>query len=218
MSADELRVRFKALDRDKRHANDHYCIRVWRGLSWLSRAEQMPNADLEGRFISTWIAFNALYGRLDPQRRPWGDRESMGTYLAQVWRLDRTAVLDRLISKRQLHIFRLVEDKYLSHRFWEEGNSAAKRIRKELTEAMSWPGTSNAFRILQLLFDRLYVMRNQVLHGACTKDSKLNRRPLREAGNLLIELVHAMLDVMIAHGVEEDWGEVCYPPEGPKSI
>lgn len=213
--ADNLRRQFRAISKLEREANESYCIRVWRALSWLERAENLDSSDIEGRFISAWISFNALFGQLDPDRRAYGDREAWSTFLAHAWRIDTDRAIARLMQKRQMRVLRIVDDKYLHHRFWHEGDAAKKLVDQERRDAMKWFGGPKMDKVLHVLFDRLYVMRNQVMHGASTKGSKLNRRPLREAGNLLIELLAAFLDVMIAHGVREDWGELCYPPNGP---
>ena len=68
LSACELREQFKAIPAELRDANQAFSIRVWRGLSWLERAEAA--GDVEGRFISLWIAFNAIYGHLSPREIP----------------------------------------------------------------------------------------------------------------------------------------------------
>jgi len=214
--ADLLRQRYHALPKAAREANEGYRIRVWRALSWLDRAERHDPADIEGRFISAWIGFNALYGQLDPERRAYGDREAWSTLLAQVWRIDSHGQIQRAMTKRRMAIFRIIDDKYLYHRFWAEGDAAMPTFHEERRHAMAWFDGPKMQKVLRLLFDRLYVMRNQLLHGASTKGSKLNRRPLREAGNLLIELLAVMLGVVIDHGAGEDWGQLCYPPEGPK--
>jgi len=211
-----LRSRFRAIPKNLRDAHQPFCIRVWRAVSWLERAENAAKDDLEGRFISAWIGFNALYGQLDNDGQPWGDREARSTFLARIGKLDANGGLPRIMKKRQLLIFRTIEDKYLSQRFWMQGASAAKQVKRELRDAMTWIDTPKQPRVLQMLFDRLYVLRNQLLHGASTKGSSLNRRPLRECGNLLAELLAVMLVVMIEQGVATDWGRVCFAPDGPQ--
>ena len=64
---------------------------------------------------------------------------------------------------------------------------------------------------LQLLFERLYVMRLQVFHGASTKGSRVNRRALQGSGNILLESLPEMLAIMLERGIDEDWGPVCFP-------
>lgn len=66
--------------------------------------------------------------------------------------------------------------------------------------------------ILQELFERLYVLRMQVFHGAATSGSRLNRATLERGARVLAALVPEMLSIMIANGHSEDWGEVCFPP------
>lgn len=212
-SASNLREQFRSLSKDAREQHQEYCIRVWRGLSWLERAEGVESTDLESRFIFAWIAFNALYGRRDEKGRPWGDIEAMGTFLATVWRLDHDDRLRRVLSRRQLQVLKLIESKHLSRKFWDEGEAAAIDVKRELRDALKWFGTPKMLRVLQLLFDRLYVMRNQVMHGASTKGSSLNRRTLQGSGGILLDLLPEMLAVMIERGIEHDWGRVWFPPQ-----
>jgi len=211
-TAAELRERFRALPKDQIAEHQDFAIRVWRALSWLERADGMGTDDLEGRFISAWIAFNALYGRVDDSNHPWGDREGWGAFLAQIWRLDHRGRLSRVMHKRQLQVLKLIENKYLSSRFWDEGESVAPQVKKELRQALAAFGTKKMLTVLQLLFERLYTMRNQVLHGASTKGSKLNRRTLQGSGSILLDLLPEMLAITMEDGIGEDWGRVCFPP------
>jgi hypothetical protein len=214
-TATELRARFRALPKEQREEHEDFAIRMWRALSWLERAEAGDPADIENRFISAWIAFNALYGQIGPDNQPWGDREARDTFLAHVWRIDQRGQLSDLLQMRQTWAFRIIEDKFLSTQFWEVGDAAKSVVRDELQNAMKWVGTPRAERALHMLFDRLYVLRNQLLHGASTKGSKLNRRALKECGTLLLAFLPLMIDVLIKFGIAEDWGKVCFRPEGP---
>lgn len=58
-----LRERFRAIPEGRRADNQAFSVRVWRGLSWLERSETA--GDIEGKLISLWISFNAIYGYLD---------------------------------------------------------------------------------------------------------------------------------------------------------
>ncbi len=66
--------------------------------------------------------------------------------------------------------------------------------------------------VLQLLFERLYVMRVQVFHGASTKGGKLNRRVIQSSSTILLDLLPAMISVMIDHGIDVEWGTISFPP------
>lgn len=213
-SATELRTRFRALPKEARDANQSFAIRVWRGLSWLERAEGYEAADIEGRFITCWIGLNALYGRQDDQHRPWGDREALGTFLALVWRLDDRGILRQVLGRRQTAVLNLIDDCYLTPLLWEGQHAPASRqVKKDVKEAILTYQRHDRLPILRLLFDRLYVMRNQVFHGASTKGSKLNRRALQASATVLMDLLPVFLEIMIEVGIDRDWGAVCFPPD-----
>ncbi|MCH9058329.1 MAG: hypothetical protein IIB55_06860, partial [Planctomycetes bacterium] len=169
--------------------------------------------DYEGRFISSWIGFNALYGRLDEQLEPLGDRKAMGEFLSKIWHLDHDGHIRRVLNNKQMPILRLIDDKYLMTAFWTQGERAAKQAGKESGEANVLFGTSKMFPVFRWLFDRLYVMRVQVFHGASTKGSSLNRRPLQRSATVLMALLREFLSVMIGRGVREEWGAVCFSPD-----
>ena len=65
--------------------------------------------------------------------------------------------------------------------------------------------------------DLIYLMRCQLVHGASTYGGKLNRTSLRRCTTMLEHLVRAVLQVLIDHGADEDWGSLCYPPMRPGS-
>lgn len=212
-NATDLRNRFRQLPKSDRDGNQSFSIRVWRALSWLERAEGLDSADLEGRFIFCWIGMNALYGRQDAAHRPLGDRESLGTFLSQVWRLDHRGQLHKLLGKRQAAVLNLIECKYLSSRFWDgETAPAIRQVKQEVKAAILGYQKTHRLPILRLLFERLYVLRNQVFHGASTKGSRLNRRTLQISAAILIDLLPTFLDIIVDAGVKEDWGDVNFPP------
>ncbi len=214
-TAIELRTRFRLMPNEEREANQSFSIRIWRGLSWLERAEGFQAVDTEGRFISCWIALNALYGRLDDQHRPWADRDALKTFITHIWHLDAHAALRQILGRRQTAVLNLIEDPYLTIQFWENQSAPAiRQAKKDAKDAILAYQKPNRLPIMRLLFDRLYVMRNQVFHGASTKGSKLNRRALQSSATVLMELLLAMLAIMIEQGISEDWGRVCYPPDG----
>jgi hypothetical protein len=78
--------------------------------------------------------------------------------------------------------------------------------------AMLGYSESNRLPILYRLSERLYVLRNQVFHGASTKGSRLNRRTLQFASGVMMDLLPALLGVLIESGAGQDWGEICFPP------
>lgn len=213
-TAEALRTAFRAIPKDQRDARQPFAIRLWRAMSWLERAEQAR--EVEDQFIALWIAFNALYGRLDDQQRAWGDREAMGTFLTAIWDLDSEGQLRRILGKRQLGVLRLIENRYLYDRFWRSpGANHEHQLHRMVRDFLPRFGTHRMLPVLRTLFDRLYVMRNQVFHGASTQGSRLNRRTLTQSAGLLAEILPVMIGIMLARGIEQDWGQVCFPPVIP---
>jgi hypothetical protein len=66
--------------------------------------------------------------------------------------------------------------------------------------------------ILERVVEPVYFLRCQIMHGAATHGSKLNRDSLRRCSILMWHLMHGMLTVWIDHGSQEDWGPLCYQP------
>jgi hypothetical protein len=87
-------------------------------------------------------------------------------------------------------------------------------FKKSRQNALQNFGTHQILPILQELFERLYILRAQVFHGAATSGSKLNRRQINTGTDILANLLPAMIAIMIDAGPEVDWGEVCFPPIG----
>lgn len=75
--------------------------------------------------------------------------------------------------------------------------------------------SGNAYGALTEIFERLYTLRNQVLHGGATYRGGKGRDQIRDGAEIMAALVPAMLNIMRAD-IEQDpdsqvWGEVAYP-------
>ena len=51
--------------------------------------------------------------------------------------------------------------------------------------------------VLSTLFDRLYVLRNQLVHGGATWNSKVNRAQVKDGAEILGALLPIFLDLMM---------------------
>ena len=65
-------------------------------------------------------------------------------------------------------------------------------------------------RALEALFSRLYVLRNQLMHGLATEGSAMGRRQADAGARILEVLVPVFLDIMMDHP-HDDWGDIPYP-------
>ena len=64
--------------------------------------------------------------------------------------------------------------------------------------------------ILTCLFDRLYVLRNQLVHGGATWNSSVNRQQVGDGARIMAFLVPLFIDIMMDHP-QSDWGAPYYP-------
>ena len=65
-------------------------------------------------------------------------------------------------------------------------------------------------RILLVVFDRLYVLRNQLVHGGATWNSSINRAQVKDGAAVLGWLLPVFIDIMLENP-DQDWGKPFYP-------
>lgn len=197
---------------DPRHPTN---IRVHRALSWVEAAEQQgPEADDE-RLLFHWIAFNSLYSRWDEHRlEPCADRESYETFVKRTLRLDSRGVVADVLTTHKPLVLKLLDNSFLRRSFWQ--HPSMERARRRTRHRQDAQQLYAAGRHGDLLLDALspvYFLRCQLVHGAATRGSRMNRESLRHADALLAWVVPALLAVVIDEGMDQDWGPICYPPQ-----
>lgn len=64
--------------------------------------------------------------------------------------------------------------------------------------------------LLGVMFNRLYTLRNQLIHGGATWNGSVNRKQLRDCTQLLGSLVPILIQLMLDNP-NTLWGEACYP-------
>lgn len=202
-------------------------LRVHRALSWLLRAHR-EEEDLDTRFIHLWIGFNAAYaGDLEraleedngPVPRPGAanERERFEGFFRTLVELDGEGRLYKALWTRFPQEIRiLLDNRYVFAPFWkhhakqpggagwEISFESAKRAAHKALAAGDTPV------VLSILFDRLYVLRNQLLHGGATWNSAANRAQVRDGAALLGHLLPLFIDLMMDNP-HEDWAMPLYP-------
>ena len=68
-------------------------------------------------------------------------------------------------------------------------------------------------QVLGIVFDRLYVLRNQLVHGGATWNSQVNRGQIRDGAQLMGTLLPIVLQILIEHP-ELEIGEILFPVVG----
>lgn len=208
-----LKAKQRAL-RDSFHEN--LSLRVHRALSWLDRAEQCGE-DADARFIFLWIAFNAAYAEDQGDAAPNAARSLFSAYFNKLVPLDS----ERRIYNALWHRFSgpvrlLLDNQYVYHRFWSHQNQLPgfedweQRFATARQRAQQALMRQDTQIILTTLFDRLYVLRNQLIHGGATWGSSVNRAQVRDGAAILAFLIPLFIDLMMDNP-NQSWGKAHYP-------
>lgn len=190
-------------------------LRVHRGLSWFGRAcEEQHDADV--RFILLWIAFNAAYAS-DLDVAVANDREKFRLFFKTLIDLDEADRIYALVWTRFSNEIRLLLDnRYVFAPFWAHQNGVPgnadweERLIKSKRVAAKAVAAHDTPTILSVLFDRLYILRNQLIHGGATWCSSVNREQVRDGASILVNLVPTFLDIMMENP-QHPWGMPFYP-------
>ena len=67
----------------------------------------------------------------------------------------------------------------------------------------------NTKKIFAVTFDRLYVLRNQVVHGGATWNSSVNRDQINDGARTLGDVVPIVVHLMMENP-NQLWGDPCY--------
>ena len=190
-------------------------LRIHRAISWLGRSEQETD-DYDLRFILLWVGFNAAYAH-DVGTEVNGERGAFKAYFDALVELDGSHRIYNAVWNRFPHEIRvLLNNKYVFAPFWNHQNgqqgygdwaeslAASQRV---ISTAMALRDTS---RLLSVVFDRLYVLRNQLVHGGATWNSSVNRSQVRDGAAVLGTLLPVFIDIMMDNP-DRDWGKPFYP-------
>ncbi len=192
-------------------------LRVHRSISWIGRAEDSRD-DNDARFLFLWIAFNAAYAdEGEFQGIAPGERATFADFFAKVVTLDsEQRIYGAVWQSFSDPIRMLMQNRYVFNPFWQYHNGIAGFEDWEARFAVSARSfsvslqTQNSARILSFVFDRLYVLRNQIVHGGSTWNSAVNRDQVRDGAAILGFLMPVFVDVMMDNP-QEDWGRPFYP-------
>ena len=216
LDPDSLKARFKARSLETNNVYQNWQIRIHRSLSWLKRAMQFADTQPEAKFLFLWIALNSLYSRWNTEKNmPDYDSAARDAFFEKVFRMDKSLIADRLHKHRGLSK-KILSDPYLSDVFWREPDNP---------KAKGWAAADSNYidlnfkahdyaKVIKQVMQRLFVLRGQIVHGASTGGSKLNRGSLKYCLQLLEIFVPVIQHIVIECGRSDDWPELCYPPQG----
>lgn len=199
---------------NKANRPDELNLRLHRALSWLHKA-QNTNEDLDIQFISLWIGFNAIYAKELGERSP--DRVSFLSFFNDICQLDKDKQIYNIIwQKFHQGIRIMLDNRYVFQPFWDYHNGKISELawqedfekaKKKAYQALSDKDTHT---ILIVIFDRLYTLRNQIVHGGATYDSSVNRKQLQDGCQILQAIIPVIIQIILDNP-HQDWGKPFYP-------
>tara|TARA_R110001583_G_scaffold150811_2_gene302789 strand:- start:5982 stop:6644 length:663 start_codon:yes stop_codon:yes gene_type:complete len=210
---------FQQLKARQRQERDSYSLnlslRIHRSLSWLDRAEQ-AEGDQDAQFVFLWIAFNAAYANEIDDHHRFTEQETFRNFIDRLCHLDLDNSLSDLVWKEFTSSIRvLLSNKFVFQPFWDFQNNkkTEQQWQDDFQSANAFAhkalGHKNTSAVLSVIFNRLYTLRNQTLHGGATWNSSVNRDQIRDAVAFLSKFVPCVIKVMMDSS-HEIWGEPCY--------
>lgn len=200
--------------------SEDFRLRIHRSLSWIKKARlfaQETPADLDMTFINLWIGFNAAYAK-NLNTNISADKISFQEFLQLICSLDSEQKLYKLVwSSFSKSIRLLLDNRFVFQPFWdyhngliteEEWTSSFAKAKQKAHQALAAQDTG---ALLMVLFDRLYTLRNQIMHGGATYASSANRDQLNDACYFLASCTIIILEIMMRNPSEQHWGKPFYP-------
>jgi hypothetical protein len=189
-------------------------IRLHRSISWVKCAEDHENnPDL--KFITLWIAFNACYADNDAHEYILSEKKRFKEFISKLVQCDSEERFFKLLwYKFSGPVRLLIDNKYAYKQFWDaqrgENIDWERLFNQSKIDSRNYLANQQVSKLLGLVLDRLYTVRNQLIHGGATYESKLNRSQVKDASQILEFLMPIIIDIMIGN-INEDWGVINYP-------
>lgn len=194
--------------------SDQFNLRVHRGLSWLRKSIDLQG-DLDLQFISLWVSFNAMYAQ-DLQTSQ--DKQSLRQFIHLICQKDTEHKIYNLLWERFSQPIRLfLDNPYVYQGFWDYQNqkishdACREGLAQEKQKVLRALSDKDSVDILMVLFNRMYTLRNQLVHGGATYKSSVNRKQLQDACTILLALLPVFLFILLENAATLDLGKPFYP-------
>jgi len=188
--------------------DERFIDRLTRAKSWLDRSYRAlsEERELEFGFISLWIAFNALYGVAEEEKF----EKAMQRFLPTIVDAD-TKQLRELFNtlRHEEYVKTLLTNTFLVKSNWVDGVYKSRSQRNndhEIYEACN--GHADYKESLPIVLRRIYVLRNQVLHGCSTHSRGTNKGSLIPAVEVLMKLLPCFLNIVVSSEDTRQWGRL----------
>ena len=189
-------------------------IRLHRSISWLQCAEKNSGDD-DVNFITLWIALNACYAMDGVGENLKSERGRFKTFIQTLVEADEEQrIFNLLWDKFSGSIRVMLNNQYVYRGFWDyqrgDASSWKASFEKSNEEAIKYLSANNVSGVLEILLDRLYILRNQLIHGGSTYKSGLNRKTVKDGCRILEMLIPVIVDIIMLNP-DKDWGKLLFP-------
>ena len=177
----------------------------------------MADDDQDAALIFYWIAFNAAYVDSKSEAATMTERDSFGEYFGKILALDAGGTVRDAIRCRFSGPIRvLLGSRHVFQPFWNHLNglpgyeNLEERFEGNQRGARAALGRQDTTAVLDIVFDRLYVLRNQLIHGGATWKESVNRDTVRDGARIMEFLIPLFIELMMDSS-DVPWGEAYYP-------
>ncbi len=195
-------------------------LRLRRAMSWYERS-LVETEDPDAQFIFCWIAFNSAYGidsigSYSPnQSEKKYDLELQEEYFSEIAKLDtERRILYSIMDDIEGSIHSLLSNEFIYREYWAytigTRDRWAQGFETSKLEIERHFDNEDTAALLKIVFERLYVLRNQILHGNATWKSTVNRSQVEDGAKIISTILPLLLDTMMS-GRDVDWGSPGYP-------
>jgi len=204
--------------------NDVLLLRSRRALSWLKKSENEDSED--AKFIFLWISLNCTYSQHALKE---DDRDLRNKFFDLLLSSDNESkTIFTLLNKYPADITLILNNEFIHPDYWNEEkwdfNQQNKllwaasmqyennRVSNKLSNDKDNKGNKKDVNyILNILFTRLYVLRNQIFHGGSTFEGSSNRTQVADGCRLMQNMVPLFIKIMLENPLNS-YSEVIYPP------
>ena len=156
-------------------------------------------------------------------REAWGsgvphlEQEAFKAFLGKLCELDTQKQLGRLVWQNYPQSIRvLLDNPYVFQSYWDyqRGQITETQWKERFDagkhRAAKALGSNDTAAVLGIVFNRLYTLRNQLMHGGATWNSSINRDQMRDCVKVLGDLVPVTISIML-DSPDTLWGDAVYP-------
>ena len=155
-------------------------IRLHRAISWLKCAEENDN-NPDIKFITLWIAFNACYAHDEANLESFTEKQHFRDFIKRLVKHDAQELFFNILWKKFSGPIRtLIENQYAYKYFWvaqrENHQNWERSFKSAIEKGSRYLANQEVDKLLEIVLDRLYTVRNQLLHCGATYKSKVKCR------------------------------------------